>query len=65
MRDKWTIINDDEYRLLLPSLRLASNLIAAGRDYLAEFIGDRDIHDEIHERRKVQREFVVDLKNGP
>ncbi|KAE8443809.1 hypothetical protein EG329_001316 [Mollisiaceae sp. DMI_Dod_QoI] len=64
-REKWTNISDDEYNILLPSLRLASNLIAVGTDYFAQFLPSDDVHEELAQRLENKQEHVIIFKKDP
>ncbi|CZR62448.1 uncharacterized protein PAC_12345 [Phialocephala subalpina] len=62
VREKWTNVKDHDFNLLLPSLRLASNLIAAGTDYLAQFLPSEDLHDQLSAKKENRTEICIDFR---
>lgn len=64
-REKWTNVKDHNFNLLLPSLRLASNLIAAGTDYFAQFLPSEDLHEKLRHKSDNQKEITIDFKRDP
>jgi hypothetical protein len=49
-REHWDV-SDGEYKALLPSMQLASNLLNSGIDFLAGFAPSSRAHDQLQEKR--------------
>ncbi|KAH7314192.1 hypothetical protein BKA65DRAFT_117858 [Rhexocercosporidium sp. MPI-PUGE-AT-0058] len=59
-RDSWQSVSDEDYKLLLPSMQLASNLIQVGTPYLCSFVPSRRVHDYLADVRPSLTMFQVD-----
>jgi hypothetical protein len=55
-RERWEV-TDEDYEVLLPSMRLASNLLAVGMDFIASFLPSDNLHNNIGSRLSYLEEY--------
>jgi hypothetical protein len=55
-RERWEA-TDEDYEVLLPSMRLASNLLDVGMDFIASFLPSDNLHNDIAGRLSYLEEY--------
>lgn len=66
-RDKWQNLQDEDFNLLLPSLRLASKLITVGTAYFAEFLVNARLHADLTQKYQSvpRQDHVINFRRVP